>query len=74
MGPGSFVWAAGGYSFPGGLFIARNPSEVPFMWEVIELVAAWVRERGAWKVAAFLVFVVLPILAAVTIIGARIIY
>ena len=44
------------------------------MYEVIEILAAWVRQHGPGNVAGFLAFVVLPVLAALSIIGVRLIY
>ena len=42
------------------------------MWEVIELLAAWMRERGTRNAWWFLVFVVVPLLAAFIIVVGRI--
>ena len=44
------------------------------MYEVLEILAAWVRQRGPKSVAGFLAFVVLPVLAALTIIWVWLIY
>ena len=44
------------------------------MYELFEVITAWVQDRGLGNVACFLAFVVLPFLAALTIIGSRLIY
>ena len=41
------------------------------MYEVIEALAVWVREKGIKHALAVLVFVVLPVVAAVVIVFAR---
>ena len=41
------------------------------MYEVFEAIAAWVREKGVKRALAVLVFVVLPVVAAVVIVFAR---
>ena len=41
------------------------------MYEVFEALAVWVREKGIKRALAILVFVVLPVVAAVVIAFAR---
>ena len=44
------------------------------MYELLEILSAWVRQRGGKNFVGFLLFVVLPILTATYIAGKQLIY